>query len=164
MRKNIVLVVLLLVAAGVLLGIVYYGSSTEDASGSTTLSRYGDGFRSRFVTMHSTQASGTATIEPVDGGFTIDVVLEGLKPNKRYNTHYHRGTCREPGGGGMQLNSVMATDAGTGVSHNRVDYAEFNTTFDHLIMVHAPDQHHVLCGDVPSVDRLKELRDLDTPP
>lgn len=164
MKKNVLLIGFLLLAGGLLIAAAYYGTSTGDASGATTLTRAGDGFTSRFVTMHSTQASGTASIVPVEGGFTIDVKLEGLEPNKRYNTHYHRGTCREPGGGGMQLNPVLATDAGTGVSRNRVNYDGFNTTFDHLIMVHAPDQHHILCGDVPSVDRLKELHDLNTSP
>lgn len=165
MSNNSLLIVFLLVTAGMLAGVAYYSTGTDEASrGTLSFDRSGGSFSSDFVTMHETSASGTAAIEPVEGGFTIEVYLRGLTPNERYNTHYHRGTCRQPGGGGLQLEAVQASESGSGVSRNQLSYEEFNPTFHHLVMVHAPDQHHILCADVPSVDRLKEVRGLNRTP
>lgn len=149
----------LLLAGGLLGTVAYYGTFGNTGSPRhSRVERTRGGYRAGFAPMHESPADGRVTFRPVEGGFRVRVRLRGLDPGARYNTHYHRGTCRQPGGGGIQLNPVLSTEEGTGVSETTVRYGEINATFDHLVMVHDPNQHHILCANVPGVRRLRELK------
>jgi hypothetical protein len=86
----------------------------------------------------------------------IEIQLRNLTPGSSYNLHLHEGTCRRGGGGGLSLNPVRA-ESDTGISTSRVSLDRLNPTMDHLLMVHRPDGHHVLCADLPSIPRMKSF-------
>ncbi|MFB6345765.1 MAG: hypothetical protein ABEK50_08345 [bacterium] len=156
--KNLALTALLVLAAVFLGSLVWFQESNQSRpENSSKIVRSGKTFRSDFSAMHESTAHGTASIRALERTFEVSISLEGLKSDARYNTHLHKGSCSEPGGGGIQLNPVIAGNSGTGTSTTSVSYDEINPTFDHLIMVHAPDQAHILCADTPRVSRLKTL-------
>lgn len=120
-----------------------------------TLTRTADGYRMRFERHHGTPARGSAAVRPAGDSFTVHLSLRGLREGQRYNVHLHRGNCREGGAGGRSLDPVTGSAAGTAARRTVVPYGDLNPTYDHLIMVHGPDGHHVLCADLPAVPRMK---------
>lgn len=155
-QRNLGIIGILVVSAVLIFGVTYFYRGEVDGNQERSRLQRVDGiYRSEFVVLHETNLSGTAVIEPVDGGFEVTVKLNNLTPGARYNTHLHKGTCDQPGGGGIQLNAVTSKNGGEGGSRTRVSYSEINATFDHLVMVHKPNQHHALCADVPNIERLK---------
>lgn len=148
---------LMLLGGLLLMGLVWWrGTSDRPASRTApTLERTEDGYRMRFERHRGTSARGSATLRLDPDTFAVHLRLHGLRQGRRYTVHLHRGTCREGGGGGLQLDPVTGTAAGTGARRTVVPYGDLNPTYDHLIMVHGPDGHHVLCADVPTVNRMK---------
>ncbi len=150
----------LLVLGGLLLGGLVWWRSPSKQTGSGTgpgFERTNGGYRLNFEPRRGTTARGRATLRPADTAFTIVLRLWGLREDARYNVHLHRGNCRDGGGGGRALEPVTAGPEGTGEAESTVAYGDLNPTFDHLIMVHEPEGHHVLCAEVPTVGRMRSV-------
>lgn len=148
---------LMLLGGLLLMGLVWWRGTSDRPTSRTTpeLERTEDGYRMRFERHHGTPTRGSATLRLDRDTFAVHLRLRGLREGKRYNVHLHRGNCRDGGGDGLQLDPVTGTAAGTGARRTVVRYGNLNPTYDHLIMVHGPDGHHVLCADVPTVNRMK---------
>ncbi|MFB6345102.1 MAG: hypothetical protein ABEK50_04920 [bacterium] len=98
---------------------------------------------------------GRAKIKSWSDTFTVIIYLQGVKPDAQYNAHLHEGTCETGGAGGVSLEPVQSDSQGRGRSRSVVAYAKLNPTMDHLIMVHNPRGQHILCADLPPIDRIK---------
>lgn len=152
---------LMLLGGLLLMGVVWWRGPWDRSESRTgpDLERTNDGYRLTFEPRRGTSVRGRATVRPADTAFTILLRLEGLRKNTRYNVHLHRGSCREGGGGGRSLAPVTGGPQGKGQARSTVAYGDLNPTFDHLIMVHGPEGHHVLCADMPTVGRMRSTRE-----
>lgn len=162
--RNVYLLAFLIVA-GVVLSWVYYFGVNRETTGSSErrITRVAEGFKLRFQQMKShdgeppirTSAEGFASIRPGADTFLVSIELDNLRSKERFNTHLHRGSCDRGGAGGLQLNPINSDETGTGTSETTVRFDELNPTLDHLIMVHNPENRHIVCADLPSIPRLK---------
>jgi hypothetical protein len=152
---------IILVLSALLLGLIAYFWMKPVMSVDQSIQIRSDGYRLSFTSQHQSTLDGVALVRPDTKTIEIEIRLRNLTPGSSYNLHLHEGTCRQGGGGGLQLNSVTP-NADTGISTTRVDLDRLNPTMDHLIMVHRPDGHHVLCADMPSIPRLKSFDREDT--
>ncbi len=117
-----------------------------------------DGYVVKLRPMEDTGTfNGRVKLAPSDTVVVVKVTLKGVEAHRKYDVHWHEGECARGAGGGVSLKPVLATEGETGVSRSVVPFSEFNPTMSHLVMVHRPDGRHALCGDVPSIKRLKEF-------
>lgn len=157
-KSNLLVVVALFVAALFLGGIAYYRRGSESVERRFPKpERVDGGFRVSLSPVRRTSAGGTVTLRTRSDTVAIELRLQGLEPGANYNVHLHEGSCERGGGGGLMLEAVRSSRKGIGSSRSVVDYEELNPTMDHLVMVHRPDQHDVLCADLPAIPRLRSL-------
>lgn len=116
----------------------------------------GTSYDHSFEPLHGTDVRGRLKLDFSDTDLLLRIRLRNAQPSARYNTHLHRGRCRTGGSGGLQLTPVKIRSGDTGFSRSRVRYDRLNPTFDHLVMVHRPDQQHILCADVPPVPTMRK--------
>jgi len=112
--------------------------------------RSGDRIRLPLRELRSTTLSGTATVQRDTGSLDVTLTIRGIEPGRVYKAHLHEGTCGSVAGGGVTLNPVESPDRRRATSRTTVPREELNPTMDHLIMIHHPDGHHALCGNLPS--------------
>jgi hypothetical protein len=137
-------------------GFVFFYWS-DNSNKSRTVPEIESGTTTRtFEGLHNTKVQGRLNLNFGDTSVIIGVHLENAQSRARYNNHLHRGSCRIGGSGGIQLEPVKTTSGGTGTSRTRVAYQSLNPTFDHLVMVHRPDQKHILCAGIPAVSTMKQ--------
>lgn len=135
--------------------VLFYWS--DDSGGARTVPGVESRETSRtFEGLHETRVRGRLDLTFADTSVLIVVRLDNARAGAGYNTHLHRGSCRTGGSGGLQLNPVQTTSGGTGIGRTRVAYRPLNPTFDHLVMVHRPDQQHILCANLPAVSTMRE--------
>ncbi|MFB6347362.1 MAG: hypothetical protein ABEK50_16685 [bacterium] len=94
---------------------------------------------------------GQSTVRSTGDTLAVRLSIRNTRPGKRYNAHLHEGECSKGAGGGVQLASVVGTGEDTATSRSNVSMERLNFDRPHLIMVHKPDGHHALCGDLPSL-------------
>lgn len=109
------------------------------------------------VTIQPTGASGvsgSATLTAKGGSTTVTLELKGFPPNTVHPTHFHVGTCNQPGQPVIPLPNLVAD--GQGVARATTDVNVAMTALmdgNHLVMTHVGPPPMVgpgiACGDIP---------------
>lgn len=104
----------------------------------------------------------TASFEEIDGSgvtgdvqftreantLTVEVMAQMGGPGD-YPSHIHEGTCDEPGGVAVPLNSAEAAEPGIGEATTEVDAMQLDADGDYLVMVHGAQGAPQACAEVP---------------
>ena len=98
-------------------------------------------------------AKGTAELLPDGDKVKVVFTLSGLEPNSVRAAHIHRGSCADPGGLRVPLQSVKADADGKATTSTIVDAAKLKGSL--YFAVHQRDMNHpdgvgdvVACGDI----------------
>lgn len=62
------------------------------------------------------KVTGSASVAPAEGSFSLTIRLTGLAPGSNHIAHIHRGSCAVNGGIVLALTPVVADTAGNGTS------------------------------------------------
>ncbi|MGE5619461.1 MAG: hypothetical protein ACM3US_09400 [Sphingomonadaceae bacterium] len=100
--------------------------------------------------------SGTATLTGMDGTTQVALNVSGFQPNTSHATHFHVGTCANPGSIVIDLPTLTA-DANGNASATATVNASLASLMDgnHLVQTHVTSGANfgagIACGDVPTV-------------
>ena len=90
--------------------------------------------------------TGEARIQLQTDGLLVTVDLDGVEAGTEYASHIHSGTCEQPGGVVVPLESVPGAEGSASTS---VGVDQLPPGQSYLIMSHGAGGQPVACGDVP---------------
>ncbi|MBI4098338.1 MAG: hypothetical protein HY426_04865 [Candidatus Levybacteria bacterium] len=99
---------------------------------------------------NSSNESGIATVNEVNGKVTVNLKLTGATSSIPQPAHLHKGICDNPGNVVFPLTSVVNGESMTVLE---VDMAEFNDKLPLILNVHRSEQEsdvYTACGPVSS--------------
>lgn len=99
--------------------------------------------------LNDSGVSGEVVFTPMDGSLTVAVTASNLGGAGDYPSHIHQGTCDEPGGVAVPLESPSAGQGGTGEAVSEVDAAQLEAETSYLVLVHSLQGAPVGCADIP---------------
>jgi hypothetical protein len=125
------------------------GGGTATASPST-------GITFTMGAQNGSGVSGTGTIVPGTGAFTVTIKLKGMAPGSSHVSHVHLGSCAKPGSIQYALQEVVADSSGAATTTSSVVVGYTVPTSGWYVNVHhGPDLSvpangpSISCGDLP---------------
>ncbi len=106
--------------------------------------------------MNDSDITGNVTLTPAADTWNVELQLDHLTPGNEYTSSVRHGSCEAQGPEAVTLNSVLATEDGTGRSTTRVPASALDSTATetmhegYFIQVLHPDGEPAACVDLPS--------------
>jgi hypothetical protein len=152
------LLVVLLVAASAVLACSRGQQSQEAQQQAASNASPAMSMASQTLMLHAMNASdinGSVVLSSSADTLTVKLELDHLTPGDDYTAHIYHGTCEMQGPEAVALESVLATEEGTGSSTTMVPLSLFRETATEdrhegfFIQVLQPDAEQAACVDLP---------------
>lgn len=108
------------------------------------------GAQSALGALNDSGVEGEVEYSREDDMLTVSVRAVGLEAGE-HASHIHQGTCQEPGGVVVPLESPTVEESDTTSVESQVDGGQFAAGEPYLVMVHGTDGAPVSCTEIPQV-------------
>lgn len=101
-----------------------------------------------FTAMGESNVTGDVQFTREANTLTVEVMAQMGGPGD-YPSHIHDGTCDQPGGVAVPLNTAEAAEPGIAEATTEVDAMQLEAGSDYLVMVHGQQGAPQACAEVP---------------
>lgn len=101
-----------------------------------------------FTAINDSGVTGDVQFTREANTLTVEVMAQMEGPGD-YPSHIHEGTCDQPGGVAVPLNTAEAAEPGIAEATTEVDAMQLEAGSDYLVMIHGQQGAPQGCAEVP---------------